>query len=490
MANYGVTDAGFVIKRLNDLLREKRQRAVQLFQDLVQEEGDVVDTSESSLLGRLIALDVVGDADLWELGQDCWNSFDPNSATGISLDNLVQYSGISRFNATPSTATGLFVGNNGVLIPSGSAVSDVNTNNQFFVQGSVALSPSQASGINVTVVNVLNNTQYAITYTTSNGLANTATYTSSASATNSEILNGLKAAIDLNHPLLTATIPFGDGLVIWRVDVFQVSNFSVSAGLLINKVGKLGQLTCSVNGAVEQEANTLNTILTPVLGWDSVTNPVAASPGRLTETDEELRIRFRNTKLERSSNILDSLYSALLNIPNVEEVAIYENDTDVTDANGVSPHSFFPVILGGSSQVIAETIWRNKPMGISSEGNTVVTVTDSQGFTHDIGFERPNPVTVYIDITLSLDTESLTPFPGDGADQIRAEIISYAKANFGVGRDIIYSRLFTPINKIAGHQVDSLFIGTSPAPSGTSNIAVAFNEIGSFESVNINVTVV
>ena len=489
MANYGVTDAGFVIKRLNDLLRDKRQRAVQLFQDLVSS-GDVVDTSESSLLGRLIALDVVGDADLWELGQDCWNSFDPNSATGISLDNLVQYSGISRFNAAPSTATGLFVGNNGVLIPSGSAVSDVNTNNQFFVQGSVALSPSQASGINVTVVNVLNNTQYAITYTTSNGLANTATYTSSASATASEILNGLKAVIDLNHPLLTATIPFGDELAIWRADVFQVSNFSVSAGLLINKVGKLGQLTCSVNGAVEQEANTLNTILTPVLGWDFVTNPVAASPGRLAETDEELRIRFRNTKLERSSNILDSLYSALLNVPNVEEVAIYENDTDVTDTNGVSPHSFFPVVLGGSSQVIAETIWRNKPMGISSEGNTVVTVTDSQGFTHDIGFERPNPVTVYIDITLSLDTESLTPFPGDGADQIRSEIISYAKDNFGVGRDIIYSRLFTPMNKIAGHQVDSLFIGTSPAPSGTSNIAVAFNEIGSFESVNINVTVV
>lgn len=488
MANYGVTDAGFVLKRLDDLLREKRQRAVQLFQDLVQG-GDVVDTSESSLLGRLIALDVVGDADLWELGQDCWNSFDPNSATGISLDNLVQYSGISRFNAAPSTATGLFVGNNGVLIPSGSAVSDVNTNNQFFVQGSVALSPSQASGINVTVVNVLNNTQYAITYTTSNGLANTATYTSSASATTSEILNGLKAVIDLNHPLLTATIPFGDELAIWRTDVFQVSNFSVSAGLLINKVGKLGQLTCSVNGAVEQEANTLNTILTPVLGWDFVTNPVAASPGRLTETDEELRIRFRNTKLERSSNILDSLYSALLNIPNVEEVAIYENDTDVVDANGVSPHSFFPVVLGGSSQVITETIWRNKPMGISSEGNTVVTITDSQGFTHDIGFERPNPVTVYIDITLSLDTESLTPFPGDGADQIKAEIISYAKANFGVGRDIIYSRLFTPINKVAGHQVDSLFIGTSPAPLGTSNIPVAFNEIGSFESVNINVTV-
>jgi uncharacterized phage protein gp47/JayE len=58
-----------------------------------------------------------------------------------------------------------------------------------------------------------------------------------------------------------------------------------------------------------------------------------------------------------------------------------------------------------------------------------------------------------------------------------------------VGDDVIWSRLFTPINNVPGHQIDSMFIGTSPAPTGTSNVVIDFNELASFESVNIDVVV-
>lgn len=484
---FGLSNEGFVVKRLNDILTEQRQKAVELFQDLV-EPGDVVDTSDSSLLGRLIALDAAGDADLWEVAQQTWSAFDPNSATGISLDNIVQYGGIARFPASASTAVGLFAGNNGTLIPGGSVAKSAD-NDEFTVVGSVALSPSQATGVTLTINSVMNNTAYSLTYTTGITGSSTATYTSDADATLAEILNGLQAVVAGSHPLIVASV-VGSTLVVDRADVFQASTFSVTTNLAIAKVKKIGQLQCTANGAVSKEANTITTIVTPILGWDSVTNPLAASEGRLLETDEELRIRFRNTKLERSSNILDSLYSALLNLDGVEEVAVYENDTDITDANGVLPHSFFPVVLGGSSQLIAETIWENKPMGIRSQGNTLVAVTDSQGFLHDISFERPNPVTVYVDMTLSINSEANIPFPGNGIELIQDAIISYANENFGVGKDVIYSRMFTPINTISGHQIDSLFIGTSPSPTGTSNIVVDFNELASFESMNITITVV
>lgn len=481
---YGLTDEGFILKRAPDIKTELDNRAVQLFQDLVPE-GDVVDTSDSALLGRLIGLILPSLTELWEVSQGDWSALDPNSATGVSLDNIVQYGGIARFNASPSTASGLFAGDNGVLIAGGSVVSDTATNNQFSVVGSVALSPSQAAGVTLSVQSVANTTAYTLSYTTST-VTNNITYTSDGSATEAEILNGLQALIAGSHPLLSASV-VGTTLVVNLVDVFQTSTFSVTSNLAISKVRKIGQLQCTVNGAISQEANTITNIVTPILGWDSVTNPLAASEGRLQETDEELRIRFRNTKLERSSNILDSLYSALLNLDGVEEVRIYENDTDITDSNGVLPHSFLPVVLGGSSQLIAETIWKNKPMGILSQGNTVIQITDSQGFVHNIGLERPNPVTIYVIVNLSEDTEANTPFPGDGVQQVQDSIINYAASNFGVGKDVIYSRLFTPINQIPGHQIDSLFIGTSLAPVGTSNVTIDFNEISSFESVNITV---
>lgn len=475
---YGVTNEGFVLKRQQDIIAELRAKAVELFQDQVPP-GDIVDTSDSALLGRLIMLVSESLADLWEVGQMDYSAFDPNSATGIALDNLVQYGGISRQGASYSTAIGLFAGDNGTLLNAGQTVSSPITNSQFVTTESIALSPSQAVGISVQILTVTNNTAYSITYAV--GLTSTTiTYTSDASATSTEILNGLLAAVNADATL-TATLN-GTTLVIDRDDVFSSVNFSVTANLNITKIRKTGGLQASEIGDIEAEANTITTIVTPVLGWDSVTNPLAASPGRLAETDEELRLRFRNTKLDRSTNLLDSIYAALINIEGVEEVAIYENDTSVTDSNGVLGHSFLPVVLGGSSQLIAEAIWENKPIGILSQGNTVVTITDTQGFPHDIGFERPNPVSIYVTINLTTDPNI---YPGDGDDQIRQAIIDYADTDIGVGDDVIWSRLFTPINSVPGHQVDSMFIGTSPSPSGTANIPIAFNAIASFESANI-----
>lgn len=484
----GLTDEGFLTKRLPELKTDLDAKAVELFQDLVSP-GDVVDTSDSALLGRLIGLILPSLTDLWEVAQADYSAFDPNSATGIALDNLVQYTGISRFGASPTTAIGLFAGDLNTLIPAGSTVSAPNSNTQFDVSESVALSPTLAAGITIGVQTVQNSTAYTVTYTPTGGSATNATYTSDGSATVNEILVGLQAVIAGSHPLLSSTV-VGTTLVIDNTDVFQNITYAVTSNLLISKVKKTGTLTATVNGALPQEANTITTIVTPVLGWDSITNPIAASEGRLAETDEELRLRFRNTKLERSSNILDSLYSALLNVDGVEEVAIYENDTDVIDSNGVLPHSFLPIILGGSSQQIADTIWLNKPIGILSQGDTTISITDSQGFPHDISFKRPDPVTIYVDIEIEADPEADIPLPGDAADQIKAAIIAYADANIGVGKDVIFSRLYTPINTVPGHQVNSLFIGTSPSPVTTANISVAFDELASFTTSNISVTIV
>ena len=81
-------------------------------------------------------------------------------------------------------------------------------------------------------------------------------------------------------------------------------------------------------------------------------------------------------------------------------------------------------------------------------------------------------------------------FPADGITLIKNAIIEYARNNFQVGEDIIYSRLYTPINTVSGHQVNSLFIGTAPNPTGVVNIPINFDEVGNFESVNITITTV
>lgn len=473
----GISDQGFTIKRMTEILSDLRTEAVTLFQDLVVP-GDQVDVSDSSALGRLIALVSPSLADLWEAAQADYAAFDPNSATGIALDNLVALGGISRQEQTYSTAQVILSGDNGTLVSSGLTVGSTVNSSQWTIISPVALSPSQATGISITPLVVADSTLYTITYS-SISTTNTVSYTSGVGATQASILNGINALISSSHPTLESVVE-GNTLKITRVDEFAVVNFSVSANLGIVKVQKLGEVQSVVVGEVTAEANTLTNILTPQLGWDSVTNPTSASTGRNLETDEELRLRFRETKFERASNILEALYSALINLDGVEEVRIYENDTDVVDAFGVPAHSFMPIIVGGVSSEIAQTIWENKPMGIRSYGDTVVVIFDTQGFAHNIGFERPDPVQIYISMNLTTDST----FPATGPDTIRSALIAYIDS-LKIGDDVVYSRLYTPINLVPGHQIDSLTIGTSPSPVGTSNIVIDFDQIATLSSANI-----
>lgn len=479
---FGISDTGFELKRLQDILLTNRQSAVSIFQDLLQP-TDIVDTSDSSTIGRLVNLFSLSESTLWEQLQLAYSSLDPNTATGVALDNIVQYGGLSRRTPERSNAQAVFYGDIGTVIGSGSVIGSPQFKDLFELTTPLTLSASVAVGIGVSVV-VQNSTAYNITYNNSLGVAETITYTSDASATEAEIFAGLLNNIATLHPTLTAELS-GGLLVIQKTNYFQPSTFESSANIVIEKAHKVSIIFSQEVGAISAPANSLSIIKTPILGWDTVTNVLAATEGRLTETDEELRIRFEDTKFDKSTNILDALYSALLNIQGVENVAVYDNDTDITDGNGLPPHSVSAIVLGGDDDTIAETIWQNKPYGIPTYGNTTVNIIDSQGFTRPINFKRPSPIFIYVDIAITADPS----FPADGIDQIKGYIIQYAKDNFTVGEDVVYSRLYTPINEVGGHQIDSLTIGLSPAPVGTSNIAIAFDEISQFTSANISITV-
>lgn len=492
MADYGVTTTGFVPKRLEDILNEQRVVAQQIFQDKVAP-NDVVDVSDSSLLGRLINLKSVGDAFTWELGQAVYSAFDPNTASGIALDNLVAYGNLSRLKASQSTALVMFYGDVGTVVPIDSVVSDTVTGKKFNVAASVTINLTKSSKIVIEVATVTNSATYSLQYANSGGNYSTVTYTADSATSETEILNGLMTSLS-GHPNLVATLDLTAGTIaIERSVILQNTDWIVSDNLTATKAGKISLVRCSDYGDNDQATNTLTKIDTPVIGWDSASNVLPATVGRYTETDEELRLRFRNTKFTRSINILDSLYSDLVNVEGVTNVRVYENDTDedvnIADIGTylLEDHSFLAVVLGGSPSDIADTIWKNKPTGVQSVGNTLQTVYDSQGFPHSIRYEIPNPTAVYV--TMELETDALL-FPADGAAQIKQAILDYAAENFSVGDDVAASRLYTPINSIAGHEVNYLYIGTAPSPSGSTTIPIEFNRIASFDPANIIINIV
>ena len=478
----GLTDSGLDILRLPEILAVLRQRGVDAFQDLVSP-GDQVDTSDSSAIGRMIGIISEPLSDLWEVAQQVYSAFDPNSASGIALDNLVALGGLVRQQQTSSTTQMLLTGDNGTTLSSGLVFGSTVSAYQWELLPTVALTSTSATGVGVFPNTVADSTLYTLTYATTS-TTNTVSYTSGVGATRDSIIAGMAALIASSHPTLSTSIS-GAGstgvLYVQRADEFSTVDFTSSANLAISKVIKIGEVQATTVGPISADVNTITNILTPVIGLDSVTNIVSATLGRNVETDEELRERFRNAKFERASNIIESLYSALINLEGVEEVVIYENDTDTTDIRGVPPHSFMPVLSGGIGSDIANAIWENKPMGIRSFGDTVVTIYDTQGFAHNIGYERPDPVNIYITIDITADSN----FPSTGPDEIRSAIIAYFDNNQSIGEDVVYSRLYTPINSVENFQVDSLTIGTTANPTGTANIPINFDQVATVSSVNI-----
>ena len=476
---YGLSDQGFALKRLNDILTEQRQKAVEIFQDLV-EQGDVVDTSDSSLLGRLIGLVSPSIADLWEAGQEVYSAFDPNSATGIALDNIVALSGVTRLSQSATRADVYLTASVNTTIPRGSIVQSGLTATDFSTTSDVIFNSIQTVGVGVNVVSLDVNNSYTLRYRASTDSSYISVQVASTSNPSIEdIYIAFEAAIQATHPDLE-TFRDNGRLFVKPVTNFQLFDFEVSNNMVISKVMKTVAVEATDAGPVEQAPDTITTIRTPILGWDSVTNPQEASAGRYEETDEELRLRWRNTKFQFATNIVESLYSAIFSLEGVSNVVIYENDTDVVDENGVLPHSFLTLVDGGLSSDVATAIWRNRPTGIRSQGNTSVDIIDSFGYVRTINFSRPTKVQVYIEI----DLETNNRFPEEGEQKIKEALISYING-LTINDDVVYSRLYTPINSVEGHQVNSLRIGTDPWNLGFSNIITNFDEIAKTQSASI-----
>lgn len=488
----GLGENGFVIKSQEEIIEDLRTAARDAFADLVPA-GDEVRTDSSSVIGRLIGVQTPLVVDIWESIQEVYDAFNLEAASDIALDNIVAIGGVKRNQASPTVADMRLTGDYLTFIPSGTQFSSKQTGKAFETQLSNTLNATAINGVKVGVQTVQNSTLYRLTFSRNPDATGAGSqfidYTSDASATETEILNGLKTAINTSFSsVFTATV-VDNTLVIDAVDLSLNYNFGFTNNLLFTQVSKEVETLCTENGPNAQAPNTITTIVTPVLGLTAVTNSFAAATGTNRETDEELRVRYRTSKSSGALSTLEALYSDVSKVEGVQDLFIFPNEQETT-FNGytvpVPPHSIYVVVQGGPTQEIGDAIFNNKAAGIGTAGSEAVIVQDDNGFNHTINFQRPNNITIYID--LEIDPEPT--FEANGVDKIKTAIVQYFFDNIGLGDDVLYSRLYEPINSVKGHFVNSLTVGTAPNPTGTSNIVVADDEIATTIIANINITVV
>lgn len=481
----GLSNAGFETLRFNQIIAELQARAVTIFQDLVPP-GEVVDVSDNSTIGRFIGLITPSIADLWQADLELYHSFDINSATGNALDNLAALGGVIRLEASPTIADIYLQGLVGNVVEQGSEVRSNVTNKTYVVSPTITFNTSETLGVIIDVREITLQDNYVVFFTkSSTGVQEVVSYAPNMASTPATIVEALRNEINSSSTDIFAEVVNGTSLKLTVIRDYETFDFNCSSNLVISESIKLGTATGTESGAIEEPPQSIAIIATPTYGWTSVYNPFNAVPGRLRETDEELRERFKRARLDRSINTIESIYSAMQALPGLESVIIYENDTDVTDSNGLPPHSFMVLIVGANPQDIAKGIWENKPAGITSVGNIEEEIVDKFGYVRSIHFARPEQVEVYAEITLTINDM----FPADGIDRVKSAVVDYINSR-GIGGSVVLSRLYTPINSVPGHQVDDLKIGTSPTSLTTANIDPLYNQTCTATKNNISVIVV
>lgn len=246
---------------------------------------------------------------------------------------------------------------------------------------------------------------------------------------------------------------------------------------------------CATSGAVTAAAGSLTSILTPIRGWQTVTNADAATVGSPVETDATLRRRQSASTSLPAQTILDGIFGSVSDLAGVTRVAIYENDTDVTDANGLDPHSIAAVVLGGTVSEIATAIADKKAPGTGTNGDIIHVVIDDRGVPNTIRYYALDevPLTLEIDITAQLGYVSTTE------DQLKAAVAAYINA-LSIGEDSYLARLYTPAN-LGGTTVADTFVVTAIRqardgdPPAAANVVLTFRETATCDVADITVAV-
>lgn len=262
--------------------------------------------------------------------------------------------------------------------------------------------------------------------------------------------------------------------------------------------------TCTSDGAVSAASATLTEILTPTRGWQTVNNIAAATPGDEVETDAELRRRQAASTSLPAETVLSAIYASVVNLSGIARAAIYENDTNATDSNGLPEHSISLVVEGGDVNEIANAIALKKTPGTATYGTTSVDVVDPAGVPNTINFFELE----LVEIDVVVNVTALTGYVSTTTDLIKEAIAEFLNS-LDVGEDSYYGRLWAPadlngdaatissgqsqadLNTLSKtYKVTSITQCVHGGTPAASDVAIAFNQAASGVVANITVNVV
>jgi len=237
-------------------------------------------------------------------------------------------------------------------------------------------------------------------------------------------INGLKRlAGAFSSVTLTVTGVAGTVIINGQAQDTAGNLWDLPATVTIPQSGTINVVAVADSlGSITAPIGTVNVIANPQLGWQTVNNPTfAAVPGETMEPDAALRVRQSTSTALPSVAIFPGIVAALEQVTGVTRVTAYENNTNISDINGIPRNTLCFVVENGAQLDIASAIASKAPPGTATFGNISTPITDAAGVTRTINYQTPIEATV----TASLNIHTLNGWASSTLALIQAAINSY-----------------------------------------------------------------
>ncbi len=260
--------------------------------------------------------------------------------------------------------------------------------------------------------------------------------------------------------------------------------------------------TCQTQGNVTAPANTINKISQGTNGWLSVNNAANAATGQAIEQDSQYRARAQVSTALSAKTLVASTLAAIAAAPNVTRYAkgitspdgtttSVENPTGGADYFGNPAHSITMVVEGATDLEVATLIYNNKTPGCYTNGSTTVSVTDPETLAAtNINFFRPTYVPIYV----TLHVHGLNGYSSAVTTAIQTAVVNYLN-ELQIGESLTISGLYAaamavmPTILLPQFSIQSIMAATTPTPTTSTDIAIAFNAVVEGITGNVIVTV-
>jgi len=313
-------------------------------------------------------------------------------------------------------------------------------------------------------------------------------------------LTGLRRAVALPSLLKSVELTGVSGAIIPAGVRARTTDFefeSISTAIIALDGTAIVDFQSVDLGAIPCGIGDLNTIVTTVLGWETVTNPDVAILGTDEQSDESLRSLRRNTLALQGVALVESIISALYDTIGVRSLQFRENiasTIQVIDGITMIPHSIWACVDGGTDEAIGEALLNNKSLGAGYNGVQVVNVVEPiSGQTYVVNFDRPDPISVICRITVKVNASLVNP-----VTSVKEAIILWANGGVNGEDGLTVGTPVSPfeIGATVNSQIQGIYIQLvelsyeTPVAWQSTELAIAIDEIAILVAGGITVVIV